>query len=58
MGILRWSGVPADEHLGNLCSVREDPMFAVTSEDLNASQRTAGVMYEDLGCGSLGTMGP
>jgi hypothetical protein len=37
-----------DEHLGDLCSVREDPMFAVTSEDLNASQRavqSANVMY-------------
>ena len=50
-----------DEHLGDLCSVREDPMFAVTGEDLNASQhavQSADVMYEDLACGSLGTMGP
>ena len=34
-------------------------MFAVTSEDPNASQRavqSADVMNEDLGCGALGTM--
>ena len=39
-GFLRWSGVPADlTSTGDLCSVSEDPMFAVISEDLNASQR-------------------
>jgi hypothetical protein len=47
-GFLRWSGVPADLTSTLATFAVRSPMFAVTSEDLNASQhavQSADVMY-------------